>query len=241
MAEHGVVGTQKLWVGSYNLSGAMNAIRLGLSVRPQPDTAMGHDTESSAPGLGAVALACNGYVNTAAENAVYADYLGQADVPVTVGVEAGADGEVAYFFRALHSEYELGAAVGEMFAFSVSAVGSGGHPTIRGMILKAGTLTSTGNGTAYQVGAVGSTQKVYAALHVLAASASDTLDVIIESADLENMAGATTRFTFTQATAITSQYMTPVAVAITDDWWRVGYTIGGADTSFTFVVVLGIK
>jgi hypothetical protein len=55
------------------------------------------------------------------------------------------------------------------------------------------------------------------------------------------MSSPTTRVTFSQATGRTSQWATPVAGAITDDWWDISWTIGGTGgPDFTFVAVVGI-
>jgi hypothetical protein len=70
---------------------------------------------------------------------------------------------------------------------------------------------------------------------------SPTLDVIVQSDDASGFPSATNRITFTQATGFTAEYATPVAGAITDDWWRVNFTIGGtASPNFTFICVIGI-
>jgi len=80
------------------------------------------------------------------------------------------------------------------------------------------------------------------AMHVTAfVGAAPTLDVIVESDDNSGFTTAVTRGTFAQATAATSEWLTPVAGAITDDWWRIGYTLGGTITSATFAVFIGIQ
>jgi len=75
---------------------------------------------------------------------------------------------------------------------------------------------------------------------IAASGTTPTLDVTIESDDAEGMASATTRLTFTQATATTSEWQ-ELAGAVTDDWWRAAWTIGGGSPSFTAVVVVGIR
>ena len=133
-----------------------------------------------------------------------------------------------------------GATLGEMMRFSVSAEATG--DLIRGNVLfPLTTATTSGQSAAQNLGAVTATQYLYGALHVTAASAADTLDVVIQSDDAEGMASPTARITFTQKTAIGSQWATPVLGAITDTWWRIDYTIGGASPSFDFTVMMGIQ
>ncbi len=163
--------------------------------------------------------------------------------PITVAVTDGADGELAYMFSAKVQGYEEGATVGEMFTLAANA-SAGGDKIVRGQImLPKVAYTSTANGTAVQIGAVSATQKVYAALHVFSASGTNpTLDVIVESDDVENFGGTPeTQITFAQTDVATAVWSS-AAGAITDDWWRASLTIGGTDTpTFTFAVSVGIR
>jgi hypothetical protein len=94
----------------------------------------------------------------------------------------------------------------------------------------------------YALGAATATQHLYGVLHVLAVSGTNpTLDVVIQSDDAEGFASGTTRGTFTQKTAVGSQFLTPVAGPVTDTHWRCTWTIGGTNTpSFTIALVVGI-
>ncbi len=79
-------------------------------------------------------------------------------------------------------------------------------------------------------------------MHVVAASGTTpTLDMIVESDDNSGITSGVTRITFTQEVAVGAQYATAVAGPITDDWWRVGWTIGGTGPSFTVIVTVGIQ
>jgi hypothetical protein len=89
---------------------------------------------------------------------------------------------------------------------------------------------------------VSASQKMYAALHVRSVSGTNpTLDVVVQS-DTVGFPSATSRITFSQATATTNRHQfSSVAGAITDDYWRVSYTIGGTGTpTFSFAVTVGI-
>ncbi|KKL51592.1 hypothetical protein LCGC14_2293940 [marine sediment metagenome] len=244
MAEQGAATQRKLWFGEYDLSGDMNAMRLSLGAARQDNTRFGDDTEIGAGGLTTILMEHEGIWLAGSDSVdeVLSAQMAVADLPISIGPETGADGEVGYLFRAMEGLYmPINAGViGSMHRFRVSAEGSGGDRAVRSTIMHNATRTATANGTARQLGAVTVTQKVYATLHVISASASDTLDVIVESDSASGFgASPETQITFTQATAITKEYQT-AAGAITDDWWRVGYTIAGTDPSFEFVVLIGI-
>ncbi len=166
--------------------------------------------------------------------------LGVDNTVVTIAGTTGAAGEPAYFGKAAEASYQTGGTHGELATFQFTAHASG-SALIRGTVMHAlGAETATNTGAARQLGAVSATQRVYAALHVTSASAGGTLDVVVQSDDAEGFPSATNRITFTQATAATSE-MLSTAGAIADTWWRISWTIGGADPSFSFVVVVGIK
>ena len=245
MPEQGVATQRKLWFGEYDLSGDMNAMRLSLGAARQDNTRFGDDTEIGAGGLTTILMEHEG-IWLAADGDSVDDVLSAqmavADLPISIGAETGADGEIGYLFRAMEGLYvPINAGViGSMHRFRVSAEGSGGDRAVRSTIMHNATRTATSNGTARQLGAVSATQKLYATLHVITASAGDTLDVIVKSDSASGFGvSPETQITFTQATAITKEYAT-VTGAISDDWFRVEYTIAGADPSFEFICLIGV-
>lgn len=235
-----VLTNAKVYVAQFNLSGDLKATRIDYGAEPQDETVFGDDTRSMRGGLKTVQLSHEGLWSGGTGNVddVLWSRIGTADVPVTVSPDGGDAGEVAYLLNAIHAKYEPQASLGELFRFSVTANATGS--LVRGTVMRNATETSSANGTGFQVGAVSATQRIYGALHVITASASDTLDVIVESDSGDNWIGSeTTRLTFTQATAATSEWKS-AAGAITDTWWRAKWTIAGASTSFTFVISIGI-
>jgi len=113
---------------------------------------------------------------------------------------------------------------------------------VHGALLHPITLarTATGNGTAVQRTGPSANQRVYAGLHVLAASGTTpSLTVRLQSDDNSGMTSPTDRITFTGATAAGWQFSS-AAGAITDSWWRATWTISGTTPSFTFAVVFGV-
>lgn len=237
-----ILRDSKLFLDGYDFSGDMSALALAYGAELQDNTTFGMDTRSRLGGLKTVTVQHEGFWNGGANGVddVLFGKIGVASVPMTIAPMTGAEGELAYSFLSNLGQYTPGATVGEMLRFSVSGEASG--ELVRGSILLNATKTLTGNGTAFNVGAASSTQKLYAALHVIAASGtSPTLDVKVQSDDASGFGTPTDRITFSQATAIGSQWATPVNGAITDNWWRINYTIGGTGPSFTFVVFIGIQ
>jgi len=209
------------------------------------DTAFGDDTHSRAGGLKTVTAAHEGFVNLADDgiDETLFGLIGTADTPVMLSPTAAAENSRSFMFLANHSEYNPGATVGEMFSFGVRAEAT--SDLIQSTVLHNNSArVSTADGTGRNLGAVTAAQKLYASIHVFAASGtSPTLDVILESDAGDTWTGAeTTRITFAQKSAISAEWATPVAGAISDTWWRIGWTIGGTDTpTFGFIVSVGIQ
>lgn len=242
MAEHGVAFNRKVWFDGYDFTGNANAAGLVLESEPQDATVYGLTCRKEAGGLMAVRANVQGFWEGGSgeiDDAIYSS-IGLNDKPFTIAAETGADGEIAYSFKSRLGSYEPGARAGEMLGFRVEA-GARGDPAVRGTIMHPATArTTTSSGTARQLGGVLAGEKMYAALHVIAASGSTpTLDVAIES-DTVGFGSPTVRINFAQATAIGGQWAS-VAGAITDDYWRATWTIGGGTPSFTFIVILGIR
>jgi len=237
------MGTQvltklKLYIDGWDLSGDMRAIALNYGAETPDATTFNATSRARDGGLKTLAFEHEGLWNGGTDLAdeVLFNRIGLADVPVTIAPQqtalaAGTEGESGFFFNSIHGAYSFGGAVGDMLAFNVSGEATG--DLIRGTILLNAVKTASGNGTAFQVGAVLATEKLHAILHVIAASGSTpTLDVKVQSDDASGFASPTDQITFTQKTAIGSQLATPVSGAITDDWWRVNFTIGGGSPSW---------
>ncbi len=245
---HYVQTNVKALVAQWDVSGDLNACALEYGAELQDGTTFGKTTRARLNGLKTVSLSLAGLGNIAGLESGQAEELDQilfestgvTDKPVLVAPEnAGADGERAFALLAAQARYQFGGAIGAAFGFQVTAEAAG-SPLVRGTVMHNAARTASGNGTARQLGAVGAAQRVYGALHVLAASGTTpTLDVVIQSDDNAGMASPTSRITFGQKTGLASQWAS-AAGAITDDYWRINYTIGGAGPSFTFVGFIGI-
>lgn len=168
--------------------------------------------------------------------------LGVADTPHSVCTPS-ADGSLAYLWRGIPLSYApaMGAA-GELAMTQISGQSSTGG-VVRGQLIHPGSAsrTSSGVGTGQQLGAVVAGKSMYAALHVLtAAGTTPSLTVKVQSDDNSGFASATDRITFTAATLGNTAQWSSVAGAVTDDWWRISYTISGTGPSFSFAVTAGV-
>ena len=232
----------KFYLGGYNLSGGMNKLEIKTSNAKLKATTFGANTQHYNPGLKEVQASHAGFVTLGTDEIddVLNTAWGAVDQIMTACAQTGAAGETAESFKGLMAQYVPSGQVGELFGFVVEASASDSN-MVRATICETGAKTSTANGTSRQLGAVTATQKIYCIQHVIAVSGTNpTLDTIIASDDDTGFASGVTRATFAQATARTAEWI-EVSGAITDDWWRPEWTIGGTDTpTFTIVVLLAI-
>lgn len=231
----------KLYFGEFDLSGNINEVALGFGAPLKRATSFGDTGERRLAGIPDGAVQAEGFWDSTLDAGLFGK-ISLADVPFSVVPKGETEGGRGFLFRCASGDYEQGGPVGDLFPFSVGGQLSAGEALIRGTFMHRATRTVTANGTAQQLGAVSATQKLYGALHVFAATgATSTLDVTVESDDASGFPLAVTRMTFAQKTVIGSEWPTPIAGAITDDWWRIKWTIGGSGPSFDFAVLLGIQ
>ena len=106
-------------------------------------------------------------------------------------------------------------------------------------------LSTTANGTAYDVGQLSSGQLLYGALHLTAISTGRTLVMKIQSATSSGFTAATDRITFTLTTAVGSTWATPVGGLSTDPrFWRSAWTLSTAASTagtWTGLTWMGIE
>lgn len=162
-------------------------------------------------------------------------------IPISVYGDEATEGNPGYFTSSLVTSYQFLGAIGDVAPWTVDD--DSAWPVIRGVSLEApGTArTANGNGTPIQIGAVGASQRLYAALHVLsvAGTATPTLTVKVQS-DTVGFPSPADQITFTAATAVGGQIARTAVGPITDDYYRISFTITGTNPSFLFVVSAGI-
>lgn len=232
-------------VGSMELAGNAKNVNLATSVAPldtTPINTTGYSTFIGGNKSGVVDLTLMSDFADAGLDETLWSYLGVADVAKSI-VTNSADGSLAYLMRGIPLSYTpLEGNPGELAMGKISGQSSTG-PVVRGRLLHPGSAarSSSSTGTGRQLGAVGATQRLYAALHVLsvAGTSTPTLTVKVQSDDNSGFTTATDRITYAGSTAASYQWSS-VAGAVTDDWWRISYTVSGSSPIFGFAVTAGI-
>jgi len=237
-----VLTNQSVYFHGYDLTGRTNAIALEYGVELQDNTTYGMAARSRIGGLKMLKSQVEGYIEIDTTDKALFDKVGIADLPMSFGASGDVAGDTAYTMLVNSGELTSGGKIGELYSYSISAESN--SPLVRGtmMINSKGTpLTTTGTGTARELGAISATQKMYAALHILdVGTSSPTFDLILKSDATNAFAGSeTSRITFTQAVTIGSEMKT-LDGAVTDTWWKAYYTIGGGSPSFKAILVVGI-
>lgn len=238
-----VLTDASILLAGVDLTCKSNQIQLTYEVETQDATTFCHDTRVNKGGLWVVSGEVGGFTDDVLSGAALFDAVGAGPSVFQVAAP-GDDGTAGYAFRSMVASHTpLEGSVGDMAADSLSLVGRSGAPLVRGTILHPATArTSTGTGTGRELGDVESGEKVYGALNVVAADGTNpTLDVEVESDDNSGFTSATTRLSFSQQTDVGADWQQSDGTAISDTHWRVTYTIGGSDPSFTFQCLVGIR
>ncbi|MEV4416122.1 hypothetical protein [Catellatospora sp. NPDC049609] len=161
-----------------------------------------------------------------------------------------AEGSVAYFWTGGHFQYAaFDAPVGQLAPFRLTGQGTDRFGVVRGKLAASpnefidGVATpvvtdSLGPlGSAVQLGAVAADEFLYAAVHLLDdVGAGDDITLTIESDSAANFPSPTVRATLGPLSARGGTWLTPVAGAITDTWWRFVVDDITAATSGEFVI-----
>jgi hypothetical protein len=151
-------------------------------------------------------------------------------------------GSLMYLTSALRTKSQILGNLGDVAGWSADARGT--WPLVRGVSAHpSGTpRTATGVGTSLQLGALAEGQNMYANLHVLSVSgtAAPTLTMTVHSDNATGFPSTTLRGSFAAKTAVGGESIR-IAGPITDDWWRLSWTISGTNPSFLFLVSMGIE
>lgn len=242
-----ILSNAKLWVQGFDWTGDVNALALKYGADAKENTVLGAGTRTRLAGLQFFSFAHRGFWNGGNNNvddAIWNSVFAVNDAIMSIDpAGSGVEGDLAYTGQCELVDYKPGAKVGDMLEFEVAG-DSDGAVLVRGTLMANRTVTVTGNGSIFQLGAVGAAQKMYASLHVLqgVAGTTPTLNAKLQSAPTVGFAAPVDRIVFPQMTGSGALWGTPLAGAITDQYWRFVWTIGGtAGPSFPIVGVAGFR
>lgn len=237
-----VLKDTQIYMNAFNISGLLSNAVLGYEADLQEDTAFGDSSRSRLPGLLDASITSKGFFDYAEDKELF-DQIGNTSRGIfSVAPQTATEGDRAFTLQADVSKYQTFGDIGTIMPFDYEAHTSGA--LVRGVVGAVGAKVASGNSATFHLGAVPAGGQIVASLHVVAASGtSETLDVtVVSDNDGTFDSVSTTRLTFTQATAVTSEVKSANG-AITDQYWRVEWTIAddsAASPSFTIFVVLGV-
>lgn len=157
---------------------------------------------------------------------------------VSVGGDAETDGSAVYSFVGRLTALSWGGAPGDALEPQISLaaeVAAGG----RGLILAPDAArTASGAGTGRQFGALASGARLLAGVHVFSVSGtSPSLTVTLQSDDASDFPSPVARATLGPLTSAGAAWAV-VDGPVSDDWWRVSWTISGTSPSIQFAAVI---
>ena len=232
----------KVFSGGYDLSDHITSVNLEINSEELDATTINSGGfRERIGGLKDSTLSMDGFYEAGANkpDALLGASIGN-ELIVTTVPDAGV-GNTAYFMKSRLFSYSMFGTVGEIAPFSITKSQSDDE-VVQGKIEIDGALTASGNSTGVQLGAVGATERIYVAIHCTAVSGTSTPTVTfkLQSDDNSSFTSPTDRITFSNITAIGADYQS-AAGAITDDYFRLNYTITGTSPSFSIHATIGIE
>lgn len=238
----------RLFVAGADLSGSNNKVEISESAEAKGTTNFrSGGAEENLAGISSVEISASGQWEAGSAGEVDdAFWAGRRALePWSAGPTGASDlapGNLMWLTKALRTKANYFGGVGDVAAWDAAAKGT--WPLVRGQSAHASGVprTANGNGTAVQLGAVATGQHLYANLHVLSISgtATPTITAKIQSDNGSGFPSATDVGSFAARTAVGGESIR-VAGPITDDWFRVSWTITGTTPSFLFLVAFGIE
>lgn len=233
-----------IYIGEYDFTTDSNMVKVNASAEELDATTFGGGGyRSRKGGLRDIEMGVEGFANYGTGSSQSPDYqgfvnLGTADQAVTVS-PTGVATDVAYMTQLGKFTYETFGEIGQMAPFKLGMKGSNAQGVVRGALGKAkGAVSATGAlGSGCQLGAVSATQYLYATFHVHVAAT--TITVVLESDDNSGFTSAVTRATIGPLTAVGGTWVTRVAGAITDDWYR--FRVTAITGTFTVSAAAGVQ
>tara|TARA_R100001163_G_scaffold23904_1_gene19961 strand:- start:9677 stop:10402 length:726 start_codon:yes stop_codon:yes gene_type:complete len=232
----------KVFSGGYDLSSHVTSVNLEITAEELDATTINSGGfMEKLGGLKDSSLQIDGFYEAGTDkpDALLGASVGN-ELIVSAVPDAGV-GNIAYFMKSRLFEYSILGEVGGIAPFSITKNQSADE-VVRGTIQLDSALTASGNSTGTQLGAVGATEKCYAAIHCYAVSGTSTPTITfkLQSDDNSSFTSPTDRITFTGITAIGADFQS-VAGAVTDQYWRLNYTISGTNPSFSIHAAIGIE
>lgn len=238
-----VAKTPKILLGGFDLSSFVNQMRIsGKRADLDNTTAGSGGVRERLVGMREGDFAGSGFYDadgTSAPDEALNALQGLLDVPVTYAISSGTEGSLGYTLLGGSFEWKQGGQVNTVHPFEFSGAASDSGP-IRATVMRNSVATGSSNGTAFQLGALSATQRIFVVLHVFnATGTTPQIALKLQSSVDQAFTSPTDRITLTAAGARSYRSGSLLGV-VTDTWWRVTWTITGTGPSVPFIALAGI-
>lgn len=248
-----------LFLAEFNYSTITRAFSMDIEADALDRTAISDTTRVNIGGLrsgtwaselyydaSTIPYAGNTYESAVAIPALASDTSQAIIVSYFPGGAVTEDEGLAYFFRGRTSKMSMPWTVGEVAMFSLSGESSQlginqGQSIVQGYLSALGVAKSaSGVGTARQTGALASDRVVLMAMagHVYNQTGTAAVQFTLQSDDNSGFTTPTNRVSSAVLSTVSDFGLELVSGAITDDYWRIIYTITGTGT-VSFVASMG--
>lgn len=243
MAKHTLVDV-KIFLAGYDVSGISNSLNANVQNDLRETTTFGNDHRQRISGLEDTNFTVSGYWEAEQDTTFFNEVGATEDQILSFTPNGHEPGDVGYLTRIKQANYNPGASIGDVFAFTLEMTGN--MPLVKGRLLADGSFDSSGNSPTFELPEIEEGSKVFCSLHVVGTdgSGNQTLDVaLVSDDDGDFSSGATQRLVFDQFTTDIGAQLLNIPGPITDTHWRLEWNItddSSEDTSFTIYAIFGV-
>ena len=234
-----ILRDQRIFLDGYELTTMSNSISIEATKDTPDATSFGEEWRARLSGLKDFTFGCGGFMEIGDTEEYLFDELESTGFVLTVTPETQTVGGIAYNMKAIESSLSLFGNIGDAAPFQIGAAGNSIMGKGHLLAIPGTALTASGTSTAVTAAEAADGKKLKMSLHVLSASGTNpTLSVKLQS-DTTGFSSPTDLITSATYSDIGAEY-DEIELSSADTLFRLSYTLGGTNPSFTALCAISI-
>lgn len=225
--------------GGRDITGVLNTITMEYGAELQDSTPVNSATRRRVPGLLDAKVNYNGFWDEGFDESFFLRIGNATEEIVSIAPNNPVIGARAFTMAAHQASYNKSGNVGDLAQVVLNLEGN--STLVRGKVAVNTDIIANGNSGGILLDSVPAGGFVHVSVHVTAIDGTNTptINFFLDSSATIGFGASTERIALDAMTAIGAQ-RDFLAGAITDEFWRLRWTISGTDPSFSAFAVIGI-
>jgi len=223
-----------------DITGILNQVTIEYGAELQDRTTLNSATRQRLAGLLDAKVNCNGFWDDDFDSELFASIGRTANGVVSIAPNNAEIGARGFTMLAQSATYTKSGNVGDMAQVALNFESD--SLLVRGKVGQNGSISANGNSGGILLDSAPSGGFIYGSVHVTSLAGTDTptINFFVDSSSTIDFGVSTNRITFDAMTAIGAQ-QDFLAGPITDEFWRLRWTVSGTNPVFSVFAVLGIS